>query len=159
MNNSAYEAALRSLVRRPHAEGELKQKLRRKNFTQMEIELAIEKLRGEGQINDAQLACELVQWHLDYRPLGRMGLKRRLSLRCFKESHIEAALEQVLTPEAEQKALRSLFEARLRRTDLQQLSEQKRRERLARFALSRGFSTGLVLDQLDQALAQAPNLT
>ncbi len=150
MNNTAYETALRIILVRAHAEGELADKLRKKHFADQEIQETLDQLRAEKYINDAKLAREYVQWHLDYKPMGKRGIVQRLRLRKFKEADIEAAVRELVTPEVVAEGAKRLIELRLARTDLKSLSPDKRRERLARFLLSRGFDTDLVLSLIDQ---------
>ncbi|MFO0705082.1 MAG: regulatory protein RecX [Candidatus Andersenbacteria bacterium] len=153
MNDTAYEAALRILVRRPHAEGELAAKLRKKEFPPEEIAVTLAQLRTEKQLNDPKLAREYVQWHLDYKPMGRRGIVQRLRLRKFKEPDIEAAVGELVTPEAERAGALRLLESRLQHSDLAKLPPAKKRDRLARYLLARGFDTELVLSLLDSTPA------
>jgi regulatory protein len=157
MNDTAYEAALRILVQRPHAEGELLLKLRKKEFSQDEIEETIGQLRAEKQLNDTKLAREYVQWHLDYKPMGRRGIEYRLRARKFKQQDIQSAVAELVTPEAERAGAERLAASRLQHSDIKALPPGKRHDRLARFLLSRGFDTDTVLSVLDHLeLQRAP---
>lgn len=152
MNATAYEYALRVLIRRPHAEGELVEKLRKKDFDADEIAATLGQLRAEKYLNDSKLAREFVAWHLEYKPMGKRGIRQRLMLRRFKEVDIEAALGELVTPEAERVAAQKLLETRLARESISALPAQQKRERLARLLLARGFDTELVLGLLDQVV-------
>ncbi|MFH0831177.1 MAG: regulatory protein RecX [Parcubacteria group bacterium] len=156
MNDTAYEAALRILLRRPHAEGELVEKLQRKKFSAEEVTATIGQLRAEKYLNDTKLASEFVAWHLEYKPMGRRGIRQRMLLRKFKPVDIETALQALVTPEAERCAAQKLLESRLSRESIKKLAPQEQRERLARFMLARGFDTELVLSLLDK-MTQLPN--
>lgn len=152
MNADAYEYALRILIRRPHAEGELAEKLRRKDFAAEEIAATLGQLRAEKYLNDPKLAREFVTWHLEYKPMGKRGIRQRLQLRKFKEADIEAALAERATPEAELRAAQKLLEGRLGRASVAALPPQQKRERLARLMLARGFDTELVLGLLEKVV-------
>ena len=139
MNDTAYEAALRILVRRPHAEKELRTKLVRKEFSRDQIAEAVARLKNEKHLDDAKLARDLVRWFMDYRPMGRRGVRFKMMQRGFLASDIEAALAENYPAELEKKLARTLMERRPRAT----------REKTARFLLSRGFAQDVVLAVLD----------
>jgi len=135
-----YLAALKILVRRPHAQEELVRKLKKKGYAADQIEQVIVRLQQEKYLDDAKLACELVEWHSKYRPLGRRGLFWRLKRKGFTTEHIEAALKKTWSPELELKMAR-------------QLTTRKpgTREQLIRFLQRRGFSDDVILTSLEDA--------
>ncbi len=140
MNDTAYEAALRVLIRRPHAERELGVKLARKKFSQDEIAEAIARLKNEKYLDDAKLARDLVRWFVEYRPMGRRGVRFKMQQRGFSAEDIAAGLSENYPPEMEKTLAQKLVQTKPRAT----------REKTARFLVSRGFATDIVLEALDQ---------
>lgn len=166
MRDDAYQAAVRYILRRPHTEYELIVKLKRKGYHMDEINSAIDNLKKEQHIDDAVLACDLVNWHNQRRPLGRFGLRQRLRKKGVKTEHIQAALEKNLPERLERKLLWDL--ATKKYAQLQKIydrvHEQEHdrgqgqqtdmplpvRDKLARFLIGRGFSNELIISVLEQ---------
>ncbi len=156
MPDKIYDIAVRYILRRPHSEYELLVKLRRKGFMADEIEEVFETLREEKHLNDKLLAEQLVNYHNEHKPYGRFGLYHRLRKKGFKKEHISRAIEKNLSPDREREILEGLAMAkknnleRLIATSSDQLAQQKQREKLARFLISRGFNNSLVLEVLEK---------
>jgi len=155
MNNTAYETALRIILLRPHVEQELIDKLRKKEFGTEEIDETLIQLRAQKYINDTKLAADFVRHHLEYKPMGKRGIRQRMLIRRFKPADIEQALRSV-TPEDELAACQRLLESRASRPSIIALPPAERRDKLARFLLSRGFDSELVLRVLQKSTVGAP---
>ncbi|MDP2587798.1 MAG: regulatory protein RecX [bacterium] len=149
MKDTAYEAALRILVRRPHSEGELAQKLKRKSFDDDEIAATLDQLRADRHLDDSRLARDFVQYHLDYKPMGKRGIARRMYLKKFTQADIDQALV-VVDQQVEQRLAEQLARRKLATTALQNTSPERQREKVVRFLLSRGFSNDTVGSLLDR---------
>lgn len=139
--NEVYEAAIRTILRRPHCEKELSDKLHKKGFFTDEISDTLEELRHEGHLNDSKLAVDLVEWHINYRPMGRRGLYFRLLKKGFKKDDIDHALEPI-TDEKEFELARQLAERRALKTG-------QTGDKVGRSLLSRGFSNSATLNVLE----------
>lgn len=149
MPDSAYDAAARMLLRRPHSVRELTDKLKRKGFSVDDVSDTVERLQSEHHLHDAALARQLVRWHIEHRPSGRRAVRQRLQLKGLPAEHIDTALTELLTRDVEKDCAERALEGRLRHTDLATLPRAKRRDRLARFLLSRGFDSDVVISLLD----------
>lgn len=149
MDDNAYDAAARALLRRPHSQRELTDKLMRKGFAPDDVEAAIARHQDQDHLDDAELARMLVRWHVEHRPSGRRAVRQRLQLKGLSREHIDAAINDLLTTDIERTCAERALESRLRRTDLNALPPAKRRDRLARFLLSRGFDSDVVISLLD----------
>jgi len=149
MKDTAYEAALRILVRRPHSEGELAQKLKRKSFDDQEIAATLDRLRADRHLDDSRLARDFVQYHIDYKPMGKRGIARRMYLKKFTQADIDQALV-VVDQQVEQRLAEQLARRKLTTTALQNTSPERQREKVVRFLLSRGFSNDTVGSLLDR---------
>ncbi|MFO0702735.1 MAG: regulatory protein RecX [Candidatus Andersenbacteria bacterium] len=149
MDKTAYDAAARMLLRRPHSQRELTDKLRTKGFASDEVAAALDRLTSEHHLDDAALAAQLVRWHVEHRPSGRRAVKQRLLLKGLPAELIDGAIASILTRNVEQGCAQRALELRLHHSDLATLPAGKRRDRLARFLLSRGFDSELVIDLLD----------
>jgi regulatory protein len=146
MNDTAYEAAARMILRRPHTVKELTQKLRLKNFSADDIADAVTTLKESHHIDDTQLAKQFVEWHIKYNPMGRRALRFKMVKKGFEAADIESALEQ-LTSSVEHDLVKRLIEQRTARGNVT-------REKLARFLLSRGFDNETVLTLLEAVPGQ-----
>jgi len=151
MDDNAYDAAARMLLRRPHAERELTDKLRRKQFSDDDIAAAVARLHDEHHFDDAALALQLVRWHVEHRPSGKRAVRQRLQLKGLPREAIDAAIAGALPQDVERACARRALESRTSKSDLSTLPPAKRRDRLARFLLSRGFDGDVVIDLLDEA--------
>ena len=149
MDDNPYDAGARMLLRRPHSSRELGEKLSRKGYADSQIQAALERLQQENHLNDAELARQLVRWHIAHRPSGKRAVHQRLLVKGLPKELVEAALNELLTTDVEKTCADQALASRLQRSDLKNLSPAKRRVRLARFLLSRGFDTGLVIELLD----------
>ena len=141
MNDTAYEAAARMILRRPHTIKELTQKLRQKNFVADDIEAALATLKESHHLDDAKLAQQFVEWHIQYKPMGRRALRFTMMKKGFETSDIDTSLTQ-LTSEIERDLAQRLIEQRASKGVVA-------RDKLARFLLSRGFDNETVLTLLE----------
>jgi regulatory protein len=141
MNDSAYDAAARIILRRPHTVRELTEKLRKKNFSAEAIEEAISTLKEHHYLDDTKLAKQFVEWHINYKPMGRCALRFTMIKKGFQASDIESALER-LTSDVEKSLVKRLVEQRTAKGNVA-------RDKLARFLLSRGFDNETVLTSLE----------
>ena len=94
----AYDKAVQLLAARPHFRRELEGKLARRGYPPEEIEDALERLAGQGYLNDDETARAFVEGRLARGAEGRSRLKAELVKRGVAGEAIESALSH-LTPE------------------------------------------------------------
>jgi regulatory protein len=142
-------AALRILAYRFNSEAELRRKLRRKSFEGAEIEAAIEKLRGEGWLDDARFAGALVRTRAAKRH-GRSRIARELQAAGVDGEVAASAIAENLDPDAEREALSQLALKRarvlVRRHGQEWLLTGEGRNNLSVYLLKQGYDAALVHD-------------
>ena len=81
MPPSAYDKAVQLLGVRPHFRRELGAKLARRGFPPEEVEAALDRLAGQGYLDDRQAAASFVGSRLARGPEGRTRLRSELQKR------------------------------------------------------------------------------
>lgn len=131
------------LARRDHAEGELREKLRKKGIEHALIDEAYVDMRERGYLDDARFA-EIQGAILARRGWGPMQISQRLSARGVSKAVIREALDEL---ERENETdWDELCYARLVAKFGADVSEftQKQREKAYRYLLHRGFSSDTI---------------
>jgi len=136
----ACERAIRLLTSRPRAEQEIRQALRRHQTDEAVAELALERLRHQGYLDDSAFARYWVESRSAFKPLGLRALRHELRQKGVAAEVIDEVLsrwdetgqqsEDALAYQAAQSQLR-----RLRGRD-----ERALRQALMAFWQRRGFS-------------------
>lgn len=138
--------ALRLLAVRPRTVGELKKRLRKKGFPELDVARVIDELQEQALIDDVRFAEMLIEHTTARKPVGRRLLQWKLRNALLSPELVEDALARWFPPEREtalaQRALHAkLAELKRRRPDS---SGEDVRGYLTRFLLARGFSSSLV---------------
>ena len=142
---SALTKAMNFLAARPLSELELLAKLRRAGYPDPESDAAIEECRKRHYLDDATLAADCVE-ALRLRNMGSRQIKFKLTRRGLDADAVADLLEQ--DPDAEKLAAERAAENKLRL--LKNESDiRKKREKLFRFLVSRGFSPDVIFKVLD----------
>ena len=147
----AYEQAVRFLAVRPRSVWEVRQKLERYRSRQKEslaeahIEWVIEKLLGQGYLNDEEFARFWVEQRNQFKPLAPRALRYELLRKGIDERTIESILDGAVDADAA-----ALQAARSQSRRWQTLDEEMFRKKMAAFLQRRGFSWPVVRDVLDQ---------
>jgi regulatory protein len=128
--------AYRLLARRAYSEKELEQRLEGKGFTSKAVVQAVTRLKAQGYVNDASLACEQVE-QLKRRGYGRRYIQHKLAHRGIAASLVDQTTQEVVSSEEELETARRLLQRRFGENGPR---DRKARERGFRFLLSRGYS-------------------
>lgn len=129
-------AALNFLSFRPRSEWEIRQYLEKnikRNNLKTNPEEVLSKLRTLGQINDEEFARWWVEQRSTFRPKGRRALEMEL-----RRKGVKIKVQTDSTSE-EDKAMRAISK-KLKLWDKDKLGENKWREKVIRFLVSRGFA-------------------
>ncbi|HEX3128733.1 MAG TPA: regulatory protein RecX [Thermoanaerobaculia bacterium] len=89
---SCYDKAVQLLGSRPHFRRELQAKLAQRGFPPEEIEEALDRLAGQGYLDDIKTAVSFVEHRLERNAEGRLRLKAELEKRGAAPEAIESAL-------------------------------------------------------------------
>jgi regulatory protein len=148
-----YIAALRILKYRFNSEGELRRKLRGKNFEKEAIEDTIVRLRNEKWLDDERFAAAFVRTRANKR-VGRLRIRRELQAAGVSESDAKDAVSANVDPEREHDALRELGRKRarilMRRHGQDYLTTSEGRNKLAAYLLKQGYDARLVYEALKE---------
>ena len=129
----AHDAALRLLAYRPRSEAELRTRLVRRGLPPSAVEEAMERLRGQGLLDDDSFARYWVEARQQSSPRGSRLLRREL---LAKGIAVDTAREAVAAVGDEQAARRA---AEKKARSLHNLDYPTFRRRLGQFLLRRGF--------------------
>jgi len=92
---TAYQKAVQLLGSRPHFRRELQVKLAQRKFPSEEIEEALDRLTGQGYLDDRKTAVSFVEHRLSRNNEGRLRLRAELEKRGAQAEAIEEALAAV----------------------------------------------------------------
>lgn len=143
---SALVKAMNYLAARSLSEKELLMKLRKAGYSDMECDSAIAECVKRRYLNDEQLTADCVDI-LHQRNLGARQIRQKLLRRGLDGEEISELLES--RPEDEEDAARRAMEGKLRLLS-RETEPRKKREKLFRFMISRGFSPSLVFKLADE---------
>ena len=129
---SAYQKAVQLLGSRPHFRRELQAKLAQRGFPAEEIEEALDRLTGQGYLDDSKTAAGFVEQRLSHKSEGRLRLRAELEKRGAASDAVEAALASV--PEDDLEPAREAAER------WQRLHPRGEPAALARHLARKGFS-------------------
>jgi regulatory protein len=133
----AKSCALKFLSYRSRSRKELFDKLKRKGFSNGQIDHTIRFLEAAGLIDDQNLAGELFAYSLERKPLGKKGIEAFLSRRGIGKELIHRTLS-VHTGDMEQESANRFVEKKLR--SLKSYPEDVVKRRLWGMLRRRGFS-------------------
>ena len=138
MPKSALEKAMDYLALRPLSAFELRSKLAKSGkFSETEVAEALECCSRRGYLNDGLLADDAAQF-LTSCGKGSRLIRRKLLERGIDAEEVTRALENV-SDEDERNAARSAAETKMRLL-VREKDMRKKREKLFRFLMTRGFS-------------------
>lgn len=89
----AYKQALRLVAHRARSEHELRLRFRKRGFDERIQERVIQRLRGEGWVDDLSFAKAWIENRMAFRPRGRLALQAELRKKGIDNRLIDQALE------------------------------------------------------------------
>jgi regulatory protein len=92
---STYQKAVQLLGSRPHFRRELQVKLAQREFPPEEIEEALDRLTGQGYLDDRKTAVAFVEHRQQHKAEGRLRLRAELEKRGAPAAAVEEALAAV----------------------------------------------------------------
>lgn len=139
--------AIRSLLHRRQSEHQIREKLA-KRFPDADPEPVIERLKELNYLNDQALSEAWVNYRSITSPRGKYALQRELQLKGVQRDDLEKALKDY----DEMALLREL--AAQKWPKISANNHYKKREKLMRFLVSRGFTISDVLQVVDSFAQQ-----
>jgi regulatory protein len=148
-----YAAAMRILSYRWNGTAELRRKLRRKEFTDVEIDTVLERLAAEKWLDDERWAGAFVR-DKTRRRVGPVRIRRELRAAGAGDDVVARAVSENSDPAAEREALVALCQKKMRITAGRKgeafLRTDEGRKKLAAYLLQQGYETALVLEVIHE---------
>ena len=145
--NSAYDEALDFLTPKARTVREVENRLDECDYSEIEIMQTIERLLGNGLLDDRKYAADFVESRLNTKPVSRQKLREQLEGHFIEDDVIREALA-VVSDETELSNARAVAEKFFR-----QFSSLPLTERLRRVGLRLG-SRGYSFDNIKLLLAE-----
>lgn len=151
--NSAIQWATSRCARQECCRQDLEKKLRETPLSSDEREEVLDRLESDGFIDHSRYARAFVHDKLTYDRWGRLKMAQALRLKGIEREAIDAAFSEVIEEEAYFDALRRIVENKFR-TLRYDASDSRAayiaKQKLVRFAASRGFETHLIFEVIDE---------
>jgi len=133
---TAYLTALQQLARRELSEAQIRQRLSRRGFTPEDIDLAIDRLRQDGSLDDARVAAAIARSQLSIKKRGARRVRREIEAAGITPALAERAVAEVY---AEVDADALMAAAIDRRLGTRRLDDDREMARLYRYLVGQGF--------------------
>ena len=133
-----YYQAQDILSRRDHSEAEVRDKLKRKKFTDSQIAPVMAWLKERQLLDDERFATIFIENTLLFKPVGPRWIKYKLMQKKVASSIVAEALKASYPPPQESVIIQQAI------ASWQRQHRQFDQTRLSRFLLSRGFSPDVV---------------
>lgn len=146
MNTDLYAWAAARCARQECSRRDISTKLVGKGATAAEAREVVDRLVGEGFIDDARYARAFVADKFRFEHWGRVKISYMLHLKGLPDNVVDEALQQI--DEAQYaETLKDFLEGKLR--TVRAATPYALRQKVARAAISRGFEPDLVFQVLD----------
>ncbi len=145
-NKSALNAALRILTPRDHSQYELVQKLKQRGFSRADIDDAISACVRFDYINDDRTATVYIR-HFKRKGYGKKRIGLELNKKGLKGDRIQDILDQSVSEADEREGAARILKKNIKRFEREKNSI-KRRDKMYRFLLARGFPQGVIAENL-----------
>lgn len=136
------EYAINSLIRKRQTERQIREKIKQR-FPDADFDSIIARLKELNYLNDQEFAEAYVRYRSSHSPRGNFLIKQELKKKGIRTEFIEKALK----PYDQEQALKTLAEDRWKK--IREGDMKKRREKLIRYLLSRGFSLSSIIQTVN----------
>ena len=152
-NDALYEAAVRALGRRARSTAEIRLLLQKKKADKKQIEAVLQRLRGNGYLDDARFARYFAASRLEGDLQGKARVRRDLRGRGVNQEAAEQAISRAYQDVDEVRLLRQYIRRKVRVT--KPLSKPSTVASLFRRLLRAGFRSDTIMQELKRIL-QSP---
>jgi regulatory protein len=149
LHTDARSFALKLLSYRSRSKKEMFEKLKRKGFSDNEIDNTIYSLEKTGLINDKTLAAELFRYSVERKSLGKKGIEAFLSRRGIDKELVNNVLS-THTNAVEAESAARFAEKKLK--SLKKYPEEMVKRRLWGMLQRRGFSVEVIRKTVDSII-------
>jgi regulatory protein len=109
-----YDVALRALMRRPRSVDEMKRLLERRASSELLAQVVLARLKENNLVDDSRYAKQFARQRAEIRRQGKFRIARDLRSRGIPDRHIEAAIAESTSDDAEQAAVRQRIQRKLK---------------------------------------------
>ncbi len=145
-------SALKFLSLRSHSRGELKLKLKKKGFSNDDIEFTLEQLAEMGYIDDHDYAVRFIRNRVSRKAVGEGYLRRELFQRGIVADIINDAMDEAGGREVDFPRIIKLAKKKV----LSIKNSEKKRSRLISFLKNRGFDSRVIKKTLEELNSDLP---
>ena len=142
----ALNAALRILTRRDHSRYELVRKLKQRGFSKEDIDDAVSSCEKFDYVNDERTTKVYIR-QLKRKGYGKKRVQLELSKKGLKGDRIQGILDQSVSETDEREGAARILKKNSKRFEREKDS-LKRRDKIYRFLHARGFSQGVIAENL-----------
>lgn len=145
----AWNAALRLLEQRARSEREIRDRLRRKEFNDQQIETTLARLRELGLVDDEQFARQWVANRQNFRPRGAQALRQELQSKGVNREIASEIIGEMTDADKERDACREVAQQAFRKY-ADSPDRQTFLRKFGGFLQRRGFSFETIKPILDE---------
>jgi regulatory protein len=142
----ALNTALRILTRRDHSRYELVRKLKQRGFSKEDIDDAVSSCEKFDYVNDERTTKVYIR-QLKRKGYGKKRVQLELSKKGLKGDRIQGILDQSVSETDEREGAARILKKNSKRFEREKDS-LKRRDKIYRFLHARGFSQGVIAENL-----------
>jgi regulatory protein len=142
----ALNTALRILTRRDHSRYELVRKLKQRGFSKEDIDDAVSSCEKFDYVNDERTTKVYIR-QLKRKGYGKKRVQLELSKKGLKGDRIQGILDQSVSETDEREGAARILKKNNKRFEREKDS-LKRRDKIYRFLHARGFSQGVIAENL-----------
>ena len=142
----AYLTALRMLALREYSEHQIRERLTKRKFEADAIGEAVARLKEQRSLDDRRVAGAMARLEILVRRHGRLRAERQMNAAGLSPALIREALDATLADTDADELVAAALARRLRHG--QTIEDDKHFQRLYRFLIGQGFSTGQAIAAL-----------
>ena len=144
---SAYVDGLKLLGRRELSEKQIRERLKRKEYSDDDIDAAVARLREERAIDDARVAGAIARTETSIRRRGKLRVQLQIQRAGIDKATAKAAVDEAFGDIDDEALIEASLQKRLRGRD--RIENDREYARLYRYLLAQGFES----DRIRRALA------
>lgn len=146
------KAALGYLSRREYSVAELTAKLRERGADESVLDESIRRLQELHYVDDSRYAAAYVRDRREFHPRGVAVIRRELAARGVDPAVAEKAIEEEYDEDTQRQTLRRLMVKAAAAMPEDEAAAAAYRRGIARRFIAKGFSQGMVFDELKDIL-------
>jgi regulatory protein len=143
---SAYVDGLKMLGRRELSERQIRERLKRKEYSEEDIDAAVARLKEERAIDDARVAGAIARTETSIRRRGKLRVQMQIQRAGVDKATAKAAVDDVFEAIDDEALIEASLQKRLRGRET--IADDKEFQRLYRFLATQGFESDRIMKVL-----------